>query len=136
MARKGLMTAAELNMRCSESVLDLAIEKWVRLGGRHSWVLLKAKGAVDRYLKMDTCPLCRRHYREGEFGPKKWSHCLSSTASYPCPLVDPGSENLFGCGPESLWYQARRAVDWEQRHVFMKARAKILRRLRAAKAWY
>ncbi len=133
-----LMTANEVRTRIEkdEDVLSLAIEKWVRLGGRYAWLVLKGEVGAEKYMRSDTCPLCFIHTVEGSRGTKKWSHCLGKDAQNPCPLVDDSENNVAGCGPQSLWLEARRAVEHENRPAFMKTRAKILRKLRAARKWY
>ena len=138
MASLGPMTSGEIKDRMEKSgdTLPIAVEKWIRLGKRFAWQFVKGKKGVERYLKSDTCPLCRVHSITDSNGPKEWSHCLGEYGYNPCPLVDSSENNVAGCGPESIWMEARGAAERGDRPAFMKARAKILRRLRAAKAWY
>ena len=135
---KKLMNKKELRerMEAGEDHLSLAIEKWERAGLRGRWDAIKGETGAKAYLDGDTCALCSYHKEYSAHKIKVWEHCLSSYAEEPCPLVEKYDGNLRGCTPGSPWNLAYEAAERGDRPAFMKARAKMLRRLKAARAWY
>ncbi len=140
MAGQGLMTAKEFKQRqiiCAADRLSLSIEKWERAGTLRSWPLLKSSGGAYRYLMADTCALCSRHKIYFGDGIRLGEHCLGYSGQSICPLAEKNEMYLIGCNTtESPWHVAYEAAKRGDRPAFMKARAKILRRLRAARKWY
>ena len=137
-ASYGLMDAVEMERRIDggASPLDIAIDKWQRAGDIHNWPTLKGEKGAHTYLREDTCALCSHHKEYFEKGPKRGSHCLGRNGWGPCPLVEKSTGNLLGCTEKSIWQEASAAAECGDRVRFMKARDKLLRKLRDAARWY
>ena len=135
---KTLMTSGELHRRrgIHENSLALSIDKWERAGAKRNWPNLAGKRGANKHLMADSCSLCASHKVYGSEGGKLFNHCLGFSGKRPCPLVEKKEGNIKGCTAGSLWEQAFNAVKRRDRSAFMKARAKILRKLRAAENWY
>ena len=136
MTNTGLMTQDEIFCRAATgNPLSMSIDKWERAGKRMYWGILKVPGGAQTHLREDTCPLCSSHKTYGSYGPKLWEHCLGDDY-HPCPLVEKSEGNLKGCGANSTWLFAYEAAKRGDRKAFMKARGQLLRKLKAARAWY
>jgi len=118
---KKLMSSKELTKRLKKvgsnpkKIIELSIEKWIRLGYVKNWEKLQKLSTF--YMYQTTCSLCMtRDFESCE------EHPLFPKG---CPL---GS-----CDEESQWRRASLAVANGNRKEFMIARYNIIRRLKRAK---